>query len=167
MNPTGLNTYHSADGGTNRTLTRLFVVVDLAGGVLLLFLIFSCATFQFGPSLRALVWRIGWRLDKVPAIRRQNAVAILPSALDLGCNGPNDATLGCARANHHHSIQQGVNAAHPALKRCAAWYNFCIGWLAYSLSFAILTFAGQQDQWQPSIGVCRVQAAMVCASVAL
>jgi hypothetical protein len=129
---------------SERTLTRALVAVDLAGGAILLFLILSCASFQFGPSLP--VWG-------------RRTVASSHSTGSISEGHPNG---GASRGRMHT-----MHNPSPRLKRCAAWYNFCIGWLLYSVSFALLTLAGEQDSFQPSLELCRAQAIMVCASVAL
>ncbi|TFK25327.1 hypothetical protein FA15DRAFT_590696 [Coprinopsis marcescibilis] len=64
--------------------------------------------------------------------------------------------------------------AFPKVKRHPIWYNFCLAWVVFSLSYALLSFGGQQFS-TPSRSLCITQAALVyaapflsgCASLAL
>ncbi|KAH6908796.1 hypothetical protein BKA70DRAFT_252961 [Coprinopsis sp. MPI-PUGE-AT-0042] len=51
----------------------------------------------------------------------------------------------------------------PSVKRHPIWYNFCASWIIFSLSYSLLSFAGQQ-QTQRTHNVCVAQAAMVYAA---
>lgn len=51
----------------------------------------------------------------------------------------------------------------PSVKRHPIWYNFCMSWIIFSLSYCLLAFAGQQHTPQTR-NVCIAQAAMVYAA---
>jgi len=54
------------------------------------------------------------------------------------------------------------------VQRDGVFINFCITWIVYSISFALLCFAGQQDQFFPeSLQLCNVQATLTYGSIAL
>jgi hypothetical protein len=51
------------------------------------------------------------------------------------------------------------------VKRHPIWFNFCLSFIVFSLSYSLLAFAGQQGQEDVTKGgVCIAQAAMVYAA---
>ncbi|EFI26737.1 hypothetical protein CC1G_15661 [Coprinopsis cinerea okayama7 len=51
----------------------------------------------------------------------------------------------------------------PSVRRHPVWYNFCLSWVMFSLSYSLLSFAGQQFTLS-SQTICKAQAAMVYAA---
>ncbi|KDR72762.1 hypothetical protein GALMADRAFT_229023 [Galerina marginata CBS 339.88] len=47
------------------------------------------------------------------------------------------------------------------VKRLSTWYSFCFSWILSSISYSLLSFAGQQTTSTPSYWLCYIQAALI------
>lgn len=50
------------------------------------------------------------------------------------------------------------------INRHPVWYNFCVSWVVFGVSFSLLTLCGEQFKFEPRKRVCFVQAGLVYAA---
>ena len=50
------------------------------------------------------------------------------------------------------------------INRRPVWYNFCVSWVVFGVSFSLLTLCGEQFKIEPRKRVCLVQAGLVYAA---
>jgi len=56
----------------------------------------------------------------------------------------------------------------PKIKRHSTWYSFCASWIASTISYTLLTFAGEQTAVdQPGFDLCLIQSGLLYAAPAL
>ncbi|EDR06694.1 uncharacterized protein LACBIDRAFT_328614 [Laccaria bicolor S238N-H82] len=50
------------------------------------------------------------------------------------------------------------------INRHPVWYNFCVSWVIFGVSFSLLTLCGEQFKFEPRKRVCFIQAGLVYAA---